>query len=278
MVPPVIQLIKLLFNPDVSKKIILQMAFQQIKVIGIARVLAAALGGVVVGASSVVKVPQILKVVNPPTLEGRIKVANGITLEGLSLETLSQLIHIVYNFQNKNSFVNYGETALVGIQNVIIILLIEYYRLRQHFESISNSPEKLQIEYSLKELQKPILTMFGIFIFLTKIAPSSLIDGLQILGIPISIVGKIPQLRKNYLLKSTSHLSNITIGANVLGTAIRVFTTIKGTRKALKPSDYVLLTGYSSGLILNLILAGQVVYYGKFYKASTDEDEAKKDI
>lgn len=278
MVHPVIQLIKLLFNPDVSKKIILQMAFQQIKVIGIARVLAAALGGVVVGASSVVKVPQILKVVNPPTLEGRIKVANGITLEGLSLETLSQLIHIVYNFQNKNSFVNYGETALVGIQNVIIILLIEYYRLRQHFESISNSPEKLQIEYSLKELQKPILTMFGIFIFLTKIAPSSLIDGLQILGIPISIVGKIPQLRKNYLLKSTSHLSNITIGANVLGTAIRVFTTIKGTRKALKPSDYVLLTGYSSGLILNLILAGQVVYYGKFYKASTDEDEAKKDI
>ncbi|KAK7687372.1 hypothetical protein QCA50_009237 [Cerrena zonata] len=132
MVHPVIQLIKLLFNPDVSKKIILQMAFQQIKVIGIARVLAAALGGVVVGASSVVKVPQILKVVNPPTLEGRIKVANGITLEG--------------------------------------------------------------------------------------------------------------------------------------------------TRKALKPSDYVLLTGYSSGLILNLILAGQVVYYGKFYKASTDEDEAKKDI
>ncbi|ODV68376.1 mannose-P-dolichol utilization defect 1 protein [Hyphopichia burtonii NRRL Y-1933] len=254
------------------------MAFQQIKVIGIARVLAAALGGVVVGASSVVKVPQILKVVNPPTLEGRIKVANGITLEGLSLETLSQLIHIVYNFQNKNSFVNYGETALVGIQNVIIILLIEYYRLRQHFESISNSPEKLQIEYSLKELQKPILTMFGIFIFLTKIAPSSLIDGLQILGIPISIVGKIPQLRKNYLLKSTSHLSNITIGANVLGTAIRVFTTIKGTRKALKPSDYVLLTGYSSGLILNLILAGQAVYYGKFYTASTDEDEAKKDI
>lgn len=278
MVHPVIQLIKLLFNPDVSKKIILQMAFQQIKVIGIARVLAAALGGVVVGASSVVKVPQILKVVNPPTLAGRIKVANGITLEGLSLETLSQLIHIVYNFQNKNSFVNYGETALVGIQNVIIILLIEYYRLRQHFESISNSPEKLQIEYSLKELQRPILTMLGIFIFLTKIAPSSLIDGLQILGIPISIVGKIPQLRKNYLLKSTSHLSNITIGANVLGTAIRVFTTIKGTRKALKPSDYVLLTGYSSGLILNLVLAGQVVYYGKFYKASTDEDEAKKDI
>lgn len=274
MASPLIMVIKLLFNPDISNKIILQMALKQISAIGVAKVVSAALGAAVVGASSVVKLPQIKKILDPKQLEGKVKVANGLSLEGVSLETLSQLIHIVYNRQVNTPFINYGETVLLGIQNVAIILLIEYYRLRQHLSSVSNKSDQDQIEDSLKDLKKPIGIIIAVLIFLTKIAPAPLIDLLQILNIPISIVSRLPQIRNNYVLKTTSHLSEITVGANLLGSAIRVFTTLKGSKKALKSSDYVLLAGYGSGFILNLVLVGQIVYYKKWYKGETDE--AKK--
>lgn len=274
---PIFVIIKLLFNPDVSKKMILQMAFQQIKIIGVAKVLAAALGSATVGISSIIKIPQIKKILDPKSLEKRISIADGLSLKGLSLESISQLIHIAYNSQNNTSFINYGESLLIGLQNIALILLVEYYSLRSHLLSISNLSEQEQIQDSLNELKRPIGTILALIIFFTKLAPSSLINVLQVLNIPISIVSKIPQIQRNYTLKSTSSLSNITIFANVLGSAIRVFTTLKGSKKALQTKDHVLLAGYSSGLILNTVLAGQIVYYKKFFKADDEsESESKK--
>lgn len=271
MASPLIIIIKLLFNPDVSNKIILQMALKQISAIGVAQVISAALGAGTVAISSVIRIPQIKKILDPKQLEGKIKVANGLSLEGLSLETLSQLIHIVYNRQVNTPFIKYGETVLLGIQNVAIILLIEYYRLRQQLNSVSNKSDQEQIEDSLKQLKKPIGVMIAILIFLTKLAPTSLINLLQILNIPITIISRLPQIKNNYVLKSTSHLSEITVGANLLGSAIRVFTTLKSSKKALKSSDYVLLAGYGCGFVLNLVVVGQIVYYKNWYKGEVED-------
>lgn len=247
------------------------MALKQISAIGVAQVISAALGAGTVAVSSVIKIPQIKKILDPKQLEGKIKVANGLSLEGLSLETLSQLIHTVYNRQVDTSFIKYGETVLLGIQNVAIILLIEYYRLRQQLSSVSNKSDQEQIEHSLKQLKKPIGVMIAILIFLTKLAPTSLINLLQVLNIPITVISRLPQIKNNYVLKSTSHLSEITVGANLLGSAIRVFTTLKSSKKALKSSDYVLLAGYGCGFVLNLVVVGQIVYYKKWYKGEVED-------
>lgn len=271
MSSPLIIVIKLLFNPDISNKIILQMALKQISAIGVAQVISAALGAGTVAVSSVIKIPQIKKILDPKQLDGKIKVANGLSLEGLSLETLSQLIHTVYNRQVDTPFIKYGETVLLGIQNVAIILLIEYYRLRQQLNSVSNKSDQEQIEDSLKQLKKPIGVMIAILIFLTKLAPTSLIELLQVLNIPITVISRLPQIKKNYVLKSTSHLSEITVGANLLGSAIRVFTTLKSSKKALKSSDYVLLAGYGCGFVLNLVVVGQIVYYKKWCKGEVED-------
>lgn len=261
MASPLIVLIKLLFNPDVSKKMILQMAFQQIKAIGVAKVVAAALGLLTVAASSVVKVPQIMKILAPQSVEGRSKLSSGLSIEGLSLEAISQLIHIVYNSQANNAFINYGELLLIGVQNVALILLIEYYRLRGVLAETSNMSDKDQIEASLKELKRPVAAIVGVVVFLTKIAPTQLVDILQVLNIPLSIASKLPQIRNNHVLKSTAHLSAITVIANTIGLAIRVFTTVKGSRRALRLSDYVLLAGYLTGFVLNATLLGQIYHY-----------------
>lgn len=271
--PSVFDIIKLLFNPDVSKKLILQIAFQQLSAIGLAKILSAVLGSAIVGVSSIIKIPQIKKIINPKLLTQRVSVAKGLSLEGISLETLVYLVHVLYNRQNNNNFINYGEAFLLGIQNVAIILLIEYYNLRSKLAKKGDLAEKEQIEVSLKELVTPISIMVGIVVFLSKIAEPSLVEALQVLNIPLSIVSKLPQIKQNYELKSTSHLSEITVGANALGSLIRVFTTIQNFNKLGK--DYVLLAGYASSFIVNSFVAGQCYYYKKLYK-NNDEEVTKR--
>lgn len=271
--PSVFDIIKLVFNPDVSKKLILQIAFQQLSAIGLAKILSAVLGSAIVGVSSIIKIPQIKKIINPKLLNQRVSVAKGLSLEGISLETLVYLVHVLYNRQNNNNFINYGEAFLLGIQNVAIILLIEYYNLRSKLAKKGDLAEKEQIEVSLKELVTPISIMVGIVVFLSKVAEPSLVEALQVLNIPLSIVSKLPQIKQNYELKSTSHLSEITVGANALGSLIRVFTTIQNFNKLGK--DYVLLAGYASSFIVNSFVAGQCYYYKKLYK-NNDEEVTKR--
>ncbi|CUM56753.1 unnamed protein product [Debaryomyces tyrocola] len=271
--PSVFDVIKLLFNPDVSKKLILQIAYQQLSAIGLAKILSAVLGSAIVGVSSIIKIPQVKKIINPKLLTQKVSVARGLSLEGISLETMVYLVHVLYNRQSKNKFVNYGEAFLLGIQNVAIILLIEYYNLRSKLAKKDTLSEKEQIETAMKELVTPISIMVGIVVFLTKIAEPSLVEALQVLNIPLSIISKLPQIKQNYDLKSTSHLSEITVGANVLGSLIRVFTTIQSFNRLGR--DYVLLAGYTSSFIVNSFVAGQCYYYKKLYKKDEEADSKK---
>ena len=79
-----------------------------------------ALGIAIIGASSIVKIPQLLKLVNSQS-------AAGISFLGLLMETSSQLISLVYNIRNQFAFSTYGELALIAIQNVAISVLVLQY-------------------------------------------------------------------------------------------------------------------------------------------------------
>lgn len=79
-----------------------------------------ALGIGIVGASSVVKVPQILNLV-------RSRSASGVSFLSYLLETTSYLISLAYNVRNGFPFSTYGETALILGQNVVITVLVLNY-------------------------------------------------------------------------------------------------------------------------------------------------------
>lgn len=79
-----------------------------------------ALGIGIVAASSIVKVPQIINLVNS-------KSAAGISFLSYLLETSSYLISLAYNVRNGFPFSTYGETALILGQNVIITVLVLRY-------------------------------------------------------------------------------------------------------------------------------------------------------
>lgn len=78
------------------------------------------LGVGIVGASAVVKVPQIIKLVGS-------KSASGVSFLSYVLETSSLLTSLAYNYRNEFPLSTYGESALIVIQNVIItVLLLKY--------------------------------------------------------------------------------------------------------------------------------------------------------
>ena len=75
------------------------------------------LGLATVAGSSVVKIPQILKLLNSQS-------ASGISFSSYALETISFLITLIYNARLGFPFSTYGETAMIAIQNVAICLLV----------------------------------------------------------------------------------------------------------------------------------------------------------
>ena len=279
---PIIMLIKLLLDPDVSKKVILQMAWSQVKAIGIGKVIAALLSALTVGVSSFIRVPQIRKLLINSEHD-RIAVANGLSLTSLSLDTLNSLIHVTFNSQNRIPFIQYGESLLLGIQNAIIILLVKFYRGQEtagvgKWQGLNCDDKFAAIRGAVT---KPLVIMIASAIFFNKLAPSSLISALEILNIPISIVAKFPQIKTNYELKTAKHLSDTVLRDNVVGSLIRVYTSFtdystKKQRNKNTVDETILLAGYSTSLILNSILLGQSIVYDKFGEKKV-EDEKKNE-
>ncbi|KAK3217526.1 hypothetical protein GRF29_1g3309996 [Pseudopithomyces chartarum] len=71
------------------------------------------LGIGIIAASSIVKIPQLLKILNAQS-------ADGISFLAYLLESGSYLISLAYNVRHGFPFSTYGETALILVQNVVI--------------------------------------------------------------------------------------------------------------------------------------------------------------
>lgn len=79
-----------------------------------------ALGVAIITTASVVKVPQILKLLSS-------KSATGLSFLSYLLETTAYIISLAYNYRKGFAFSTYGETGLILVQNVVIAVLILNY-------------------------------------------------------------------------------------------------------------------------------------------------------
>lgn len=76
-----------------------------------------ALGIAIVGASAVVKLPQILKLINSGS-------SAGVSFVSYALETASLLITMSYGVRNQFPFSTYGESAFIAVQDVVVGVLV----------------------------------------------------------------------------------------------------------------------------------------------------------
>ncbi|XXH06088.1 hypothetical protein Hte_012533 [Hypoxylon texense] len=206
------------------------------------------LGLGIVGASSVVKVPQILKLV-------RSQSSSGVSFLAYLLETSSYLVSLAYNVRHGFPFSTFGETALILGQNVVITVLVLNYSGRAGVAALF-----------VAALAAGVVTLFngGILDMRTL---SYLQAGAGVLG----VASKVPQIAAIYQEGGTGQLSAFTIDTELglgqeltlsrqvfnylAGSLSRIFTTLQ------EVDDKLILYGFVAGFALNLVLAAQMVYY-----------------
>ncbi|KAK6948876.1 hypothetical protein Daesc_008947 [Daldinia eschscholtzii] len=190
------------------------------------------LGIGIIGASSIVKVPQIIKLVKSQS-------SSGVSFLSYLLETSSYLISLAYNYRNDFPFSTYGETALILGQNVIITVLVLNYSGRASIAALF-----------VAALATSVVTLFSDGI-LDMNTLSYLQAGAGVLG----VASKVPQIAAIYQAGGTGQLSAFTVFNYLAGSLSRIFTTLQ------EVDDKLILYGFVAGFALNLVLAAQMVYY-----------------
>ncbi|RMZ77119.1 hypothetical protein DV737_g4539, partial [Chaetothyriales sp. CBS 132003] len=192
-----------------------------------------ALGIAIITASSIVKVPQIIKLV-------RSQSAEGLSFSSYALETASFLITLAYNARQGNPFSTYGEVGLILTQDILISVLILVYS------------RKLPLAGAfLAAVGSALYALLGTDTLVTAAQMTQLQAGAGVLA----IASKVPQILTIYQQGGTGQLSAFAVFNYLVGSLSRIFTTLQ------EVDDKLILYGYVAGFVLNAILAAQVLYY-----------------
>ncbi|KAH7078797.1 hypothetical protein BKA63DRAFT_507125 [Paraphoma chrysanthemicola] len=190
------------------------------------------LGIGIIGASSIVKVPQLIKLINSQSAEG-------LSFLSYLLESSSYLISLSYNVRHGFPFSTYGETALILIQNIAIASLVLKY-----------SGNSLGIAGWVGGL-----VAAGSALFNEQWVDTERLSLLQATAGVLGVASKVPQILTIWTEGGTGQLSAFAVVNYLLGSLSRIFTTLQ------EVDDPLILYGFIAGFALNLILFLQVVYY-----------------
>ncbi|PSS15151.1 hypothetical protein M430DRAFT_104293 [Amorphotheca resinae ATCC 22711] len=190
------------------------------------------LGIGIIAASSIVKVPQILKLVNS-------KSASGVSFLSYLLETSAYLISLAYNVRQGFPFSTFGETGLIMVQNVVIAVLVLNYSGRA----------------STAALFVAGLAAGAASLFSDSIVDLKTLSYLQAGAGVLGVASKLPQIVAIWQEGGTGQLSAFAVFNYLVGSLSRIFTTLQ------EVDDKLILYGFISGFVLNAILALQMVYY-----------------
>ncbi|KAF7561778.1 hypothetical protein G7046_g2390 [Stylonectria norvegica] len=191
-----------------------------------------ALGIGIIAVSSIVKVPQILKLLQSRSAEG-------VSFLSYVLETSAYLISFAYNYRSGFPFSTFGETALIVGQNVIISVLVLKFSGRTSLAAVFVAALAVSVAALFAEGVLDMKTL------------SYLQAGAGVLG----IASKVPQILTIFQQGGTGQLSAFAVFNYLAGSLSRIFTTLQ------EVDDKLILYGFISGFVLNAVLALQMVYY-----------------
>ncbi|KNG47477.1 mannose-p-dolichol utilization defect 1 protein [Stemphylium lycopersici] len=203
------------------------------------------LGIGIIGASSIVKVPQLLKLLNSQSAEG-------LSFLAYLLESGSYLISLAYNVRHGFPFSTYGETALILVQNIAIASLVLKY-----------SGKGLGIAGWIGGLMAA-----GAALFNADLVGEEHLSMLQAGAGVLGVASKVPQILTVWSQGGTGQLSAFAVINYLLGSLSRIFTTLQ------EVDDPLILYGFIAGFALNAILFCQVMYY--WNAPASKKTESKK--
>lgn len=193
-----------------------------------------ALGVAIISAASIVKVPQLIKLV-------RSQSAEGLSFTSYALETASFLITLAYNVRSGFPFSTYGETVFIVAQDVAIATLILVYSKRA--------------STAVAFLVGVASAVYALLIDTSGLISDAQMATLQAGAGALGVASKLPQIFTIYSQGGTGQLSAFAVFTYLFGSLSRIFTTLQ------EVDDKLILGGFIAGFLLNAVLAAQMVYY-----------------
>ncbi|KKK17455.1 hypothetical protein ARAM_001068 [Aspergillus rambellii] len=192
-----------------------------------------ALGIAIVGASGIVKVPQILKLIRSGS-------SAGVSFVSYALETASLLITLSYGVRNQFPFSTYGESAFIAAQDVLVGVLVLTYAGKSAAAAAF--------------LAVVAASVYALLVDTTLIDAQSMAY-LQAGAGALGVASKVPQILTIWQVGGTGQLSAFAVFNYLAGSLTRIFTTLQ------EVDDKLILYGFLAGFTLNLVLAAQMLYY-----------------
>ncbi|XP_054741921.1 mannose-P-dolichol utilization defect 1 protein homolog [Anastrepha obliqua] len=189
------------------------------------------LGYGIIAGSILVKVPQVLKLLNN-------KSGEGINLISVLLDLIGITSHMSYNYVKGYPFSAWGDSTFLALQTAVIAALVLYYG-------------------GSKALSLIFCFTYALIVYLLNcgFTPINVLLVAQAFNIPISLLAKLSQAWTNYKNASTGQLSAATVFLLFAGSLARIFTSAQET------GDFMMIATFCASTFANGVIASQMLYY-----------------
>ncbi|XP_076750022.1 mannose-P-dolichol utilization defect 1 protein homolog [Xylocopa sonorina] len=189
------------------------------------------LGFCIIAGSLLVKVPQIVKLLQS-------KSAEGINIFSVLMDLFAITATVSYSFISGFPFSSWGDGIFLSLQTLAIAVLIMYY------------------SGNMIHATAFLAAYLSIIIAATSgLTPVEVLWFCQTMNIPIVLTSKLMQAYTNYSNGSTGQLSAITGFLLFFGSLARIFTSYQET------GDVTMIVTYTCSTSANAVLALQILYY-----------------
>lgn len=190
------------------------------------------LGIGIIAGSVLVKVPQIMKILNN-------KSAEGLSIISVLLDLMAITFHMSYSFVSGFPFSAWGDGTFLAIQTAAIAGLVLVYGHRSKAKFFS------------------FLVLYNAFVYtlMSGLTPKEFLWTAQGFNVPILLMGKLSQAVTNYKNGSTGQLSAATCFMLFFGSMARIFTSIQET------GDKMMIITYCVSTFANAVIIAQMLYY-----------------
>ncbi|XP_001603644.1 mannose-P-dolichol utilization defect 1 protein homolog [Nasonia vitripennis] len=204
------------------------------------------LGLGIIAGSVLVKIPQIVKILQN-------KSAKGISTVSVLLDLFAITAMASYSFISGFPFSSWGDAVFLGLQTVAIVCLVMYY---------SDGAAK-----ATAFLAAYIAVIAAV---VAGLAPLNILWFGQAMNIPVILCSKFTQAYTNYSNGSTGQLSAATGFMLFFGSLARIFTSVQETGDATMVIMYIVST------LANGLIVSQLLYYWNVTEKKAAVSKKKK--
>jgi mannose-P-dolichol utilization defect protein 1 len=208
--------------------------------------LSKAVGYLIIVFAAIVKVPQLIRLVQNWS-------THGLVFFSVLAELVMNLVNVSYGVSQGTAFSLYGENVGLAIQNVMVAGLM----LAIGMDSGSRGRNWAMLA---------AVGGIGVVLLTPGLTPALVLNNAMAIQSGMLVMSRVPQIMSNFRLKSTGNLAMLPFVMAFVGNVMRMLTILKESR------DQAFLAASFVPILLNGTIVTQFILY---YRNVTDKVKAQ---